>query len=115
MFGKKNISLNLQSKPGIVDNEAIEELVNRFLNSDAVEDGKEEKLNKEALKLINSSKYWNVNNLEVSSFFFFFSEKVIEESTAVNGFPAISESRLPVTVSDTTKSHISMRILLDSF
>ncbi|VDK65985.1 unnamed protein product [Onchocerca ochengi] len=52
------------SKPGAIDNEAIEELVNRFLNSDAAEDGKEEKLNKEALKLINSSKYWDVNNLE---------------------------------------------------
>ncbi|OZC10660.1 dipeptidyl carboxydipeptidase family protein [Onchocerca flexuosa] len=52
------------SKPGAIDNEAIEELVNRFLNSDTAEDGKEEKLNKEALKLINSSKYWDVNNLE---------------------------------------------------
>ncbi|VDK82126.1 unnamed protein product [Litomosoides sigmodontis] len=52
------------SKPGAIDNEAIEELVNRFLNSDAAEDGKEEKLNKEALKLINSSKYWNVNDLQ---------------------------------------------------
>ncbi|KAM3725070.1 Inactive angiotensin-converting enzyme-related protein [Dirofilaria immitis] len=52
------------SKPGAIDNEAIEELVNRFLNSDNVEDGKEEKLNKEALKLINSSKYWDISNLE---------------------------------------------------
>ncbi|VBB29121.1 unnamed protein product [Acanthocheilonema viteae] len=52
------------SKPGAIDNEAIEELVNRFLNSDAADDGKEEKINKEALKLINSSKYWDVNNLE---------------------------------------------------
>ncbi|CAG9537992.1 unnamed protein product [Cercopithifilaria johnstoni] len=52
------------SKPGAIDNDAIEELVNRFLNSDVAEDGKEEKLNKEALKLINSSKYWDVNNLE---------------------------------------------------
>ncbi|KAK6111637.1 Angiotensin-converting enzyme family protein [Brugia pahangi] len=52
------------SKPSAIDNEAIEELVNRFLNSDAAEDGKDEKLNKEALKLINSSKYWDVSNLE---------------------------------------------------
>uniref|UniRef100_A0A915PKN4 Angiotensin-converting enzyme n=1 Tax=Setaria digitata TaxID=48799 RepID=A0A915PKN4_9BILA len=54
----------LESKPDAIDNEAIEELVNRFLNSDATENGKEGKLNKEALKLINSSEYWDVNNLE---------------------------------------------------
>ncbi|VDN00748.1 unnamed protein product [Thelazia callipaeda] len=52
------------SKPDTIDNEAIEELVNRFLSSDLTTDAKETKLNKEALKLINSSKYWNVDNLE---------------------------------------------------
>lgn len=56
----------LQVKPDAVDNEAIEELVNRLLNSDLTENGKEQKLNKEAEKLINSSNYWNTDNLLVS-------------------------------------------------
>ncbi|VDN17446.1 unnamed protein product [Gongylonema pulchrum] len=51
-------------KPDAVDNEAIEELVNRFLNSDTMEGGVEQKLNKEVQKLINSSSYWNTNNLQ---------------------------------------------------
>uniref|UniRef100_A0AAF5PJ94 Angiotensin-converting enzyme n=2 Tax=Wuchereria bancrofti TaxID=6293 RepID=A0AAF5PJ94_WUCBA len=64
-FDEEDDSSNADSpKPSAIDNEAIEELVNRFLNSDAAEDGKDEKLNKEALKLINSSKYWDVSNLE---------------------------------------------------
>lgn len=105
MFRRKIISLNLQSKPGAIDNEAIEELVNRFLNSDAAGDGKEEKLNKEALKLINSSKYWDVNNLEVSSFFLSFFPGTNYWWSSTVGLSGFRKSKhFEILVFDTTQS-----------
>lgn len=52
-------------KPDAVDNEAIEELVNRFLNGGSFENDKEDLLNRDALNLINSSIYWNTEGLQV--------------------------------------------------
>uniref|UniRef100_A0A914CQT7 Adenylosuccinate synthetase n=1 Tax=Acrobeloides nanus TaxID=290746 RepID=A0A914CQT7_9BILA len=52
------------SKPDDVDNDAIQQLVDRFLNKGTLEEDKKTKINKEVLLLINSSKYWSVDNLQ---------------------------------------------------
>jgi hypothetical protein len=55
-----------------VDNEIIQSLVDKFLNkgtladnADAAKKQEAEKFNKEAQKLVNSSVYWDTQNLKV--------------------------------------------------
>ncbi|KAI1725833.1 angiotensin-converting enzyme domain-containing protein [Ditylenchus destructor] len=51
------------TKPDGVDNEAIQQLIDKFLNKGTLEEVKEEKVNKEAQALVNSSAYWSLDNL----------------------------------------------------
>uniref|UniRef100_A0A915ED59 Uncharacterized protein n=1 Tax=Ditylenchus dipsaci TaxID=166011 RepID=A0A915ED59_9BILA len=50
-------------KPDGVDNEAIQQLIDKFLNKGTLEEAKGEIVNKEAHQLINSSTYWSDDNL----------------------------------------------------
>ncbi|CAD5220958.1 unnamed protein product [Bursaphelenchus xylophilus] len=50
--------------PADVDNDVIQKLVDKFLNEGTLEEKKDEKVNKEAQKLVNSSPYWETANLK---------------------------------------------------
>lgn len=52
------------TKPDNVDNEAIQVLVDRFLNKGTLEESKAERVNKEAQQLVNSSRYWDVDGVK---------------------------------------------------
>uniref|UniRef100_A0A0N4Z528 Angiotensin-converting enzyme n=1 Tax=Parastrongyloides trichosuri TaxID=131310 RepID=A0A0N4Z528_PARTI len=57
-------------KPAEVDNEAIDELVNKFLNTGSIGGDVKEKptfVNKNVMKLVNSSDYWKQDNIEKES------------------------------------------------
>uniref|UniRef100_A0AAF5DKG8 Angiotensin-converting enzyme n=1 Tax=Strongyloides stercoralis TaxID=6248 RepID=A0AAF5DKG8_STRER len=54
-------------KPAEVDNEVIDELVNKFLNTGSISGEPKEKptfINKNFIKLINSSNYWKLDNIK---------------------------------------------------
>uniref|UniRef100_A0AC35GUI2 Angiotensin-converting enzyme n=1 Tax=Panagrolaimus sp. PS1159 TaxID=55785 RepID=A0AC35GUI2_9BILA len=53
-----------QSKPDDVDNDAIQQLVDRFLNKGSLDNDKTEKLNKEVQELIGSSQYWKTDSVK---------------------------------------------------
>lgn len=48
-----------------MDNEAINELVQKFLDKGTLENAPGTKVNVEAAKLVNSSNYWNPKYLQV--------------------------------------------------
>ncbi|KAH7718474.1 angiotensin-converting enzyme family protein [Aphelenchoides avenae] len=50
------------TQPDAVDNDAIQQLVDKFLNKGTIDEKKEDKINKEAQRLINSSAYWKLND-----------------------------------------------------
>ncbi|CAD5215166.1 unnamed protein product [Bursaphelenchus okinawaensis] len=50
--------------PADVDNDVIQKLVDKFLNEGTLEEKKDERVNKEAEKLINSSPYWETSNIK---------------------------------------------------
>uniref|UniRef100_F1KUV8 Angiotensin-converting enzyme n=1 Tax=Ascaris suum TaxID=6253 RepID=F1KUV8_ASCSU len=52
------------TKPDEVDNDAIQQLVDRFLNTGSTDEGKEAKVNKAAQALINSSAYWEMSSIQ---------------------------------------------------
>lgn len=58
----------IQTKPDAIDDDAIQQLVNKFLNTGEGGEESQEKVNKNALSLINSSSYWS-NEAAVSFFF----------------------------------------------
>ncbi|KAH7718472.1 angiotensin-converting enzyme family protein [Aphelenchoides avenae] len=51
-----------RTQPDAVDNDAIQQLVDKFLNKGTIDEKKEDKINKEAQRLINSSAYWKLND-----------------------------------------------------
>uniref|UniRef100_A0A0N5BQY3 Angiotensin-converting enzyme n=1 Tax=Strongyloides papillosus TaxID=174720 RepID=A0A0N5BQY3_STREA len=54
-------------KPAEVDDKAIDELVQKFLNTGTIGGDKKEKatfINKNAMKLVNSSDYWRLDNIK---------------------------------------------------
>jgi hypothetical protein len=54
------------SKPDNIDNDAIQELIDQFLNKGTLEQDQNKKINTNAQKLINSSSYWDTSDLKVS-------------------------------------------------
>lgn len=55
----------MKNKPDDVDNDVIQQLVDRFLNKGTLENDKTEKLNKEIQALIGSSDYWKTDSIKV--------------------------------------------------
>lgn len=55
------------SKPDNVDNDAIQELIDQFLDKGTFEHDKNKKINVEAQKLVGSSPYWETSGLKVCS------------------------------------------------
>ncbi|KAI6176558.1 Angiotensin-converting enzyme [Aphelenchoides bicaudatus] len=51
------------NKPDNVDNDAIQELIDQFLNKGTLEQDKNKKINTNVQKLINSSSYWDTSDL----------------------------------------------------
>lgn len=60
----------VETKPDNVDNDVIQQLVDRFLNKGTLEEDMTEKVNKAVEKLIGSSDYWKVVKSDVSLFLF---------------------------------------------
>uniref|UniRef100_A0A0N5AUH0 EB domain-containing protein n=1 Tax=Syphacia muris TaxID=451379 RepID=A0A0N5AUH0_9BILA len=58
-YGDKAESVST-TNPDVIDDEAIQQLVNKFLNTGDGGDEGSEKVNKNASALINSSSYWNL-------------------------------------------------------
>ncbi|VDM41657.1 unnamed protein product [Toxocara canis] len=52
------------AKPDEVDNDVIQQLVDRFLNTGSTDEEKEAKVNKAAQALVNSSAYWDMSSIQ---------------------------------------------------
>jgi hypothetical protein len=55
---------NFQTKPDNVDNDAIQGLIDQFLNKGTLEKDKDKKINTDVQNLLNSSPYWSTDNLK---------------------------------------------------